>query len=538
MKLQEDSFIFHYDCPPSSENLMEVLSSFCGRVRKLAHNSSTNPLKVAFHGFPGGAEAFELMTKFCYDDGRTRVTPANTCLLYSVAQFMEMTDCASSSSSMNLLELTEKSLEGIPYWSWPELVTCLKQCQDLFPVANSSVTLGRVLDSLVGRITAVTDASPPGSSPESSALRLSCDTRSTISAKNGSHRAWWFEDLVILKPEMIERIVKSMIFQKVDHALVTRFLVHYLKSVISNVSSDKRKAAEVIIGLLYSLDGNSVSCKVLFDVLRISAPLKLGKCCQIKLESMIGNKFDQATLDNLLVPAPAGMNNLYDVNLILRFLKFFLRRKVGDSSTQLKQAGRLMDSYLAEVAPDSSLKPFKFLALATALPDEARDSHDAIYRAIDMYLEVHTQLSEEEKTKLFFAVNYEKLSSESCKHLARNAKFPSRTAIRALISQQTKLRSLLKETNQLKKLGRKRNQRKKDQFISDDEPVVLYAKKLDLSVENEKLKTQLQGMQWKVMELEKVCRKMQAEMEKAMNIKNSRMIISQSGSRSLPRLCS
>ena len=76
------------------------------------------------------------------------------------------------------------------------------------------------------------------------------------------------------------------------------------------------------------------------------------------------------------------------MDLVLRFLKFFLDNGGRKSIDRLKKVGSLMDLYLTEVAPDSGLKPFKFIALATALPDAARDSHDSLYRAIDMYLEV------------------------------------------------------------------------------------------------------------------------------------------------------
>ncbi|RWW48365.1 hypothetical protein BHE74_00045556 [Ensete ventricosum] len=533
---------------------VEVLSCFSGKLRELTSKSlatsATRNLRVTLHGLPGGAEAFELMTRFCYSNGRTQMSPSNICLLHCIAHFMEMTG--------DMLSLTKKSLQGIPYWSWPEIMSCLKQCQDLIPVASSSGMLDKVICSLVGRITAVSDASPSGSSPESSAFRFSCDTGSTTSAKNSSnHRgAWWFDELVVLNPDMVEEIIRKMAVEKANHVVIGRFLMHYLKNGgVRSAAADKKKAAEVIIDLLYSLDGSFVSCKSLFGLLRVSSPLKLSKCCQTKLESMIGNQFDQATLDNLLIPATAGMTSLYDVNLILRFLRSFLRRGGRDSANRLKQAGSLMDSYLAEIAPDSSLKPLKFLALITALPDEARDCHDAFYRAIDLYLEVqvvnltprnmkcsmlhffisffcsscnqvHTQISEEEKMKISCAINYEKLSSESCEHIARNTKFPSRTAVRALVSHQTKLRSLLKETDQLKKPGHDPDR--------DDEQIILYAKKLDLSREHEKLKSQLQGMQWKVMELEKMCQKMQRQMSKAMKAR----IAGSSGSRSLPRLCS
>ncbi|CAL9071459.1 unnamed protein product [Musa textilis] len=506
----------------------EVLSSFSGKLRELTSKSlaasATRNLRVTLHGLPGGAEAFELMTRFCYSNGRTQMSPSNICLLHCIAHFMEMTG--------DLLSLTKKSLQGIPYWSWPEIMSCLKQCQDLIPVASSSGMLDKVICSLVGRITAVSDASPSGSSPESSAFRFSCDTGSTTSAKNSSnHRgAWWFDELVVLNPDMIEEIIRKMAVEKANHVVIGRFLMHYLKNGgVRSAAADKKKAAAVIIDLLYSLDGSSVSCKSLFGLLRVSSPLKLSKCCQTKLESMIGNQFDQATLDNLLIPAPAGMNSLYDVNLILRFLRSFLRSGGRDSANRLKQAGSLMDSYLAEVAPDSSLKPLKFLSLIAALPDEARDCHDAIYQAIDLYLEVHAQISDEEKMKICSAINYEQLSSESCKHIARNTKFPSRTAVRALISQQTKLKSLLKETDQSRKPGHD-----PDRDDDDDEQIILYAKKLDLTSEHEKLKSELQRMQWKVMELEKMCRKMQRQMSKAMKTRRA----GSSGSRSLPRLCS
>ena len=49
-----------------------------------------------------------------------------------------------------------------------------------------------------------------------------------------------------------------------------------------------------------------------------------------------------------------------------------------------------MDMYLAEVAPDPSLRPARFIELATALPAAARDCHDALYRAIDVYFQVHS----------------------------------------------------------------------------------------------------------------------------------------------------
>ncbi|KAH7675741.1 NPH3 domain-containing protein [Dioscorea alata] len=505
----------------------QVLSLFSRRLRKLLEKPSESgaieTVNLILHGFPGGAEAFELVTRFCYNNGNFQINPTNTCILHFVADFMEMT---------NLMKLTEKSLDSILYWSWSDVLTALKQCQDCFEAANSSGVLDKILDSLVGRIMSASETSPSGFSPESSALRFSCDTRSTISTKNGCNLAWWFEDLSVLNFDTISKAISCMVSKKLEHASISRFLFYYLKHRYLNATSDeKRQATEIVVDLLHSLDNKCVSCKGLFGILPVSSSLNVSKLCRNKLESMIGSQIDQATLDNLLVPAPYGMmnNSLYDVNLILRFLKYFLNNSEPILVSRLKRLGSLMDSYIAEIAPDPSLKPLKFAAITTALPDAARDSYDAVYQAIDMYLQVHPQLSEEEKVKICCCINFEKLSSESCKHLTQSLNFPSRTAIQALIFQNSKLKSLLQNTtnNNLKKFSR--------HSADNEQHVNLHANRLNLSMENEKLKSHLQGMQCRVMELEKVCRKMQTQLTQ---VKKTKLSSSSTAGRSLPRLCS
>ncbi|CAL9066891.1 BTB/POZ domain-containing protein At3g22104-like isoform X1 [Musa acuminata AAA Group] len=503
-----------------------ILSSFSGRLRKLfskpSLSSTAETSKVVFRNFPGSVRGFELMARFCYNNGRIQITPSDACLLHCVADYMEMTEDASSFPS--LIKLTEVYLLGIPCWSWSEIMSALRQCQDFLPSAISSGILDRIIDSVAGRITTagVGDTTPSGSSPESSAFRFSCDTRSSISTRSGIHRAWWFEDLALLNTDMIQQVIASMVLQKVDNVMISRFLFYYLKCGAHGSPSEKRKATETAIDLLHSLDRSCVSCKGLFNILRVASSLRLSKSCHGRLENMIGSQIDQTTLDGLLIPAPIGIGSLYDVSLVLRFLKSFLASVGQASMTRMKRVGCLIDSYLAEVAPDPSLEPSKFAALITILPDAARDSHDAIYRAVDLYLEVHGELSEEERMKICYAINHDMLSSESCMHLAGNPKFPSRTAVQALISQQSKLKSLLQNTDSAPP---KDSKHKKNRFDNN---------KLDCSTDNEKLSAQLHEMQWRVTELEKICKKMQTQMAEVM--KNT--ISNPSGSRSLPMLCS
>ena len=58
------------------------------------------------------------------------------------------------------------------------------------------------------------------------------------------------------------------------------------------------------------------------------------------------------------------------------------------SQSAMMKVAKLVDSYLAEIAPDANLKLSKFIALAEILPDYARVVDDGLYRAIDIYLKV------------------------------------------------------------------------------------------------------------------------------------------------------
>ncbi|CAN4103430.1 unnamed protein product [Withania somnifera] len=516
----------------------KVICSYSEKIKKLFGKSKrgTRYLKVIFYDFPGGAESFELITRFCYNKGKIEINPINVSTLYCAASYMEMEK--SVSGSLNLFELTEKSLEDIRYWTWSELLDALRLCQNLMPVASSSGVIDKYMDSLIGRVASSCETSPcpSTSSADSSGFRLSCDTKSTESLRNSVFRAtWWFEDLAAFEPFLIEIMVKQMVSKNLDHGILSKFLFYYQKSrfSVARTMDEKCKTIETVIEMLYLLDLTCISFKTLFGMLRITLNLKISKCSRNKLESMIGSQLDQATLDNLLLPSPVGSSYLYDVNLVLRLLKSFISKGACCIPlTRLRKVASLMDLYIAEVAPDPCLKPSKFLALLRSLPESAMDSYDAIYHATVMYLEIHSGLSEEEKIKVCSGLNYEKLSSEACRHLAQNKKFPSKSAGHALITQQEKLKSLLEETNQVSP-----SLVSPCSFVETENPdqqIVLYAGKLDLSTENEKLKEHLQGMQWRVLELEKVCRKMQNQMAKMLRSRVS----SHNSARSLPRLCS
>ncbi|CAK8575531.1 unnamed protein product [Lathyrus sativus] len=517
-----------------------VITQYSRKLAKVFEKSSgsSGKLKVIFHDFPGGAEGFELMLRFCYNNGNAELSPSNLLLAHCGAEYMEMNEPVKNGS--NLCDQTEKSLQGIGYWSWSEILTALKQCQSLL-VEDSSVMVERCLDAVVGRLVLASEASPCPStcSNDSSGVRFSCDSKSTESIKTSYTRStWWFEDLLFLTPLVVLVLVKSMLSGKMDHHVISRFLLFYQKAKLSTASTDQKcKIIEMVIDMHYEMDQSSVSLKTLFGIVRVTLCLNISKSCRNKLEIMIGSQLDQVTLDNLLVPSPYGINYLYDVNLVLRFLKAFVRQGNGAAApVRMRKVANLIDLYIAEIAPDPCLKISKFLALATALPDSARDSCDELYHAMDMYLEVHTQLSQEERIKICSGLNYKKLSPQTCLHLFKNTKFPSKSVVQTLVSRQSKLKTLLNATTPFSTPysdsscgSSQKGKKEKD----NEQQVVLYASNFDIPPDNEKLKAHLQGMQWRVMELEKICRKMQSQMAKMTKSKASN-----SYGKSLPKLCS
>lgn len=62
-------------------------------MRKLLGNStcSNDNLKVIFSDFPGGgADTFELVSRFCYNNGELHVMSSNVVMLHCAAKFMEV----------------------------------------------------------------------------------------------------------------------------------------------------------------------------------------------------------------------------------------------------------------------------------------------------------------------------------------------------------------------------------------------------------------------------------------------------------------
>ena len=366
-------------------------------MNKAKTKGETEFLQLELTDFPVGGDGFELATRFCYGNGRIQMNPSNVSLLHCAAITLEMTEEMVPS---NLLSQTETYLEGLFYWTWRDILESLKSCEPFVEAADESGLLQKLFSALIAKISSNSEiplntfvsSSSSSSSPEAYALRFSSSVAKTPeSIKPCSGREWWFEDLTVLHPRIIEKFIFNLgaYGSENKNLILTRFLLHYLKTTAQkgNGGAAYGGLADTAAHGVVLMGKTAFSCRGLFWVLRVVSGLGLSKDCRSKLERLIGSMLDQATLDDLLVSGRDG--GVYDVNLVLRLLRVFVSLDEGGVALQrMKKVGRLMDKYLREISPDQSLKVSKFLAVAESLPDSARDCFDGVFRALEIYLEV------------------------------------------------------------------------------------------------------------------------------------------------------
>lgn len=109
-------------------------------------------------------------------------------------------------------------------------------------------------------------------------------------------------------------------------------------------------------------------------------------------------------------------------------------------------------------------------------------------------------LAFEERSRLCRCLNYNKLSFEACKDLAKNPRIPPTIAMQALISQQTKI--------PLSDLAIEES----DDIMNQSEIILYYDKTDSFLEEKEGIRLNLERMERRVKELETLCKEMKDQM--------------------------
>ncbi|CAM8899743.1 unnamed protein product [Rhodiola kirilowii] len=445
------------------------LVSRSGRIRRLVTDHRDNISKMELSSLPGGAESFELAAKFCYGIN-FEITAANVAQLCCVSEYLEMTE---EFSRDNLGSRAEEYLDSVVCKNLEMCVEVLQQCENLLPLADELKIVSKCIDSIASKTCVEQIAS------SFSRLEYSSSGRLHMSRPAKCEGDWWIEDLSVLRIDLFARVITAMKCRGVRPESIGASLVNYAqkeltkKSCLWNPSNQskidvnpgsyvhEKLVIETIVGLL-PVEKLAVPIHFLFGLLRSAVMLDCTVACRLDLERRIGSQLDLATLDDLLIPSfRRASDTLFDVDTVHRILISFSQQEDSEeemedesffecespphspSQSALLKVAKLVDNYLAEIAPDANLKLSKFLVIAESLPAHVRITHDGLYRAVDVYLKAHQNLPDADKRKLCKLIDFQKLSPEAGAHAAQNERLPLQSIVQVLYFEQLRLRNTL-----------------------------------------------------------------------------------------------
>ncbi|KAF8693648.1 hypothetical protein HU200_039058 [Digitaria exilis] len=442
------------------------LLSKCMLLQALCADSGAGDA-VELHGFPGGAEAFEACAKFCYGITIT-VSARNLVPLRCAAAHLGMSESADRG---NLAGKLDAFLASCLLRRWKDALAVLHSSRHHAPLCEDLGLTSRSVDAVAALIVNPDTPSPPARSSAS---------------------PWWAHDVAELGVDLFWRImvaVKSTgaVHDKTVGDALKAYARRWLPNVVAKdgqafdvdagdvedvkrMTTRHRLLLERIVSLLPS-EKDAVSCGFLLKLLKAANILSASKA---ELVRRVAWQLEEATVSDLLIPSMSCVagDTLYDVDAVAAILDEFAlrcaaaispapamaipagatghhrrsrsaesvsfdgtRRSVSAapvSQAALARVGKLVDGFLVEVAKDPNMPLNKLLAIAEAVPDNARPEHDGLYKVVDTYLKAHPEMSKSGRKRLCRVLNCRKLSEKACAHAAQNELLPLRVVVQVL----------------------------------------------------------------------------------------------------------
>ncbi|XP_077216008.1 phototropic-responsive NPH3 family protein NPY1-like [Tasmannia lanceolata] len=441
------------------------LLSKSNRLHKLVLKANEeNTDEVHMLDFPGGPKSFEICAKFCYGMSVT-LNAYNVVAARCAAEFLEMTEDIDRG---NLIFKIEVFLNSSVFRSWKDSIIVLQTTKSLLPWSEDLKVTGLCIDSIASK-TSVDPSNVNWSYTYS--RKLAAADQMVENGARFQHKLmslvpkdWWVEDICELEIDLYKRVmvtVKSkgrMSGEVIGEALHTYALRWLPNSIDALVSDDRRNRTlvETIIWLLPSDKDGSCSCSFLLKLLKFAVIIGVGNLPREELVKRVSLRLDEASVNDLLIPARAPDNTVFDVHLVQSIVSRFLiqYRNPRDSDYVERNdksagnfilgrcssinVGKLVDGYLAEIARDPNLPLASFVNLVELIPESARPVHDGLYRAIDIFLKEHPGLSKAERKKICSLMDVKKLSMEGCMHAAQNERLPLRVVVQVLFFEQAR----------------------------------------------------------------------------------------------------
>ncbi|XP_020696656.2 BTB/POZ domain-containing protein NPY2-like [Dendrobium catenatum] len=386
----------------------------------------------------------------------------NVVAVRCAAEYLEMHETIEKG---NLIYKIDIFLNSSIFRSWKDSIIVLQTAKSLQPWSEDLKLVSHCIESLASKVSI-----DPGEVEWSYTYN-----RKKLPSENGGEiqwngvrklqsvpKDWWVEDLCELGMDSYKRVIMAIktkgrvcgeVIGEALKAYAYKRLPGFNKTTTTHEGDFAmyRVLLETIVWLLPTKRG-SVSCSFLLKLFKEASFLDCGENCRKELIKRIGKQLEEASVTDLLIPAPVGESTLYDIDLVLNVMGEFLIHEHGGAqrsscdSRELEEARnpasvsgnlsitvvKLIDGYLAEAAKDPNLPILKFVELAGMVSGSARPVHDELYRAIDNFLKEHPDLTKSEKKKICRLMDCKKLSPDSCIHALQNDRLPLRVVVQLL----------------------------------------------------------------------------------------------------------
>ncbi|CAJ1976159.1 unnamed protein product [Sphenostylis stenocarpa] len=436
IQIGDSSFHLHKVAMASRSEYLNRLVFERGSSRE----SGGDSLIIQIKNLPGGKKSFESILKFCY--GRKfDITASDIVPLYCAAHFLEMSEDLQEG---NLISKTEAFLSLLILSSWKDTFRILKTTESISHWAKDLQIVKRCSQAIALKVCA-----------NPNAFSFTSQNERPFSKTDSSVGNWWFEDVSLLRIDHFIEVIQSIRRCGIRPELVGSCIEHWTRKWFSQVTLglDKetpkpitihlhRISIECLINILPT-EENSVTCNFLLHLLKAGVMLKINPELLCVLERRVALMLEKSRVPDLLVKNQGEKHSSYDVTVVLRVLRFYVCGISSNHSAKTKakpqSVGRLVDGYLTQVARDENLTMESFKSLVEALPQNARHTDDSLYRAIDMYLKAHPNLTEEDRTDICRNLEYHRLSQEARKHVMQNDRLPLKLTTEFVLLEQVNM---------------------------------------------------------------------------------------------------
>lgn len=440
------------------------LMSKSSRIQKLILKADEdNSDEIELVGFPGGPKAFDICAKFCYGMTVT-LNPYNVVAARCAAEYLGMTEDVDRG---NLIYKIEVFLNSSIFRTWKDSIIVLQTMKSLLPWSEDLNVVGRCIDSIASK-TSMDPAKITWSYTYNRKLALA-DSIVEHETVESVPKDWWVEDICELDIEMFKRVMLAIRSKgRMDGSIIgealrtyaIRWLPDSVDALVSNDHIRRNKSlVETLVCLLPSDKSPGYSCSFLLKLLKVAILVEADDSSREELVRKISMKLDEASVKDLLIPARPPQITLYDIELVKRIVERFVmqgrsgwdidsyeKNEKGDISLVFGHGswlnvGGLVDGYLAEIASDPNLPISSFVELSRLIPESARPIHDGLYRAIDIYLKEHPDLSKADKKQICGLMDVKKLTMDASMHAAQNDRLPLRVVVQVLYFEQMRATS-------------------------------------------------------------------------------------------------